>query len=285
VRATCATVAGWSWPAPPRLPDRHAARGPQVAATNGRAAGRLRLLVGLALALVLATYASMPPQALWQAGGATALFVAGFRAAGYATRRDLTAIVRAGFWALLALIVFGIVLIFVNIPGGALIHSVLGLVILAGFIMFDFRSRRHSAGVADRMPLDVGKLVRQLGSSPPFALLDVTRVHLAAAEQAHDPGPPRGGPARGAPEPAEPCGEPDQQPTVQPAGDQPLLELILHREEPVIGLRVVPAERVRLVKQVVSEQRTVTEELRKEQVDLRSEPPDQPADPESQQRR
>ena len=38
-------------------------------------------------------------------------------------------------------------------------------------------------GVADRMPLDVGELVRQLGTSPPFRLLDVTRGYLAAAEK------------------------------------------------------------------------------------------------------
>jgi uncharacterized protein (TIGR02271 family) len=84
------------------------------------------------------------------------------------------------------------------------------------------------------------------------------------------------------PEPAEPTGEPDEQPAVQPTGDQALLEVVLHREEPVIQLRVVPAERVRLYKQVVTEQRTVTEEVRKEHVDLRSEPPNQPTDPDSE---
>jgi uncharacterized protein len=110
--------------------------------------GAFGLLVGLALAPVLAVYASMDPQALWQAGGATALFIAGFGAAGYATRRDLTAIARVCFWALLALIVFGIVLIFVNIPGGALIYSVLGLVIFAGFTMFDFQRIRRSQDVS-----------------------------------------------------------------------------------------------------------------------------------------
>ena len=90
------------------------------------------LLVGLAVAPTVAYYGSMDPQALWQAGGATALFIAGFGAAGYATRRDLSALARVLFWALVALIVFGIVLIFVNIPGGALVYSVLGLVIFAG---------------------------------------------------------------------------------------------------------------------------------------------------------
>jgi Domain of unknown function (DUF2382) len=80
------------------------------------------------------------------------------------------------------------------------------------------------------------------------------------------------------PAPAEPVGEPDDQGAVQAAGDQPLLEVVLHREEPVIQLRVVPAERVRLFKDVVTEQRTVTEEIRKEQVEVQSEPPGQPAE-------
>jgi hypothetical protein len=78
------------------------------------------LLMGLATAPTLAYYASADPQALWQSGGATALFVAGFGAAGYATRRDLSALARILFWALVALIGFSIVLIFVNIPNGAL---------------------------------------------------------------------------------------------------------------------------------------------------------------------
>jgi stress response protein YsnF len=87
------------------------------------------------------------------------------------------------------------------------------------------------------------------------------------------------------PAPAEPADEPDDQPTVQATGDQPLLEVILHREEPVIQLRVVPAERVRVFKDVHTEQRTVTEELRKEQIDLSSDLPGQPADPDNHRRR
>jgi modulator of FtsH protease len=92
----------------------------------------------------VAYYASADPQALWEAGGATALFIAGFGAAGYATRRDLAVVARVCFWALVALIVFGIVLIFVHIPGGELAYSVLGLVIFAGFTMFDFQRLRST---------------------------------------------------------------------------------------------------------------------------------------------
>jgi FtsH-binding integral membrane protein len=106
------------------------------------------LLIGLAVAPTLAYYGAMDPRVLWQAGGATALFIAGFGAAGYATRRDLAPIARLSFWALVALIVVGIVLIFVHIPGGELVYSVLGLVIFAGFTMFDFQRLRTSTDTA-----------------------------------------------------------------------------------------------------------------------------------------
>jgi FtsH-binding integral membrane protein len=110
------------------------------------------LLLGLALAPTLTFYASTNPQVLWQSGGATALFIAGFGAAGYATRRDLSGLARACFWALLALIIFGIVTIFVNVPGGSLIYSILGLVIFAGLTMFDFQRLRRSKNM-DSAPL------------------------------------------------------------------------------------------------------------------------------------
>jgi modulator of FtsH protease len=100
--------------------------------------------IGLAMAPVLTYYASTDPQVLWQAGGATALFIAGFGAAGYATKRDLSGLARVSFWALVALIIFGIVLIFVHIPHGELIYSVLGLVVFAGLTMFDFQRLRRS---------------------------------------------------------------------------------------------------------------------------------------------
>jgi FtsH-binding integral membrane protein len=105
------------------------------------------LLFGLAVAPTLNDYAGADPQALWQAGGATALFVAGFGAIGYATRRDLSALARSFLWALIALIVFGIVLLFVQIPGGALIYAVAGLVIFAGLTAFDFQRLRRAEDI------------------------------------------------------------------------------------------------------------------------------------------
>ena len=111
--------------------------------------GALGLLLGLAVGPTVAYYASMDPRAVWDAGGATALFIAAFGSAGYATRRDLSGLARTLFWALLALIVFGIVAIFVNIPGAALTYSVLGLVIFAGFTMFDFQRLRRSKDITE----------------------------------------------------------------------------------------------------------------------------------------
>ena len=105
------------------------------------------VLVGLAMAPTIAYYADTNPQAVWQAGAATALFIAGFGAAGYATRRDLSALARICFWALLALIVFGIITIFVNIPTGSVIYAVVGLVIFAGFTMVDFQRLRRTKDI------------------------------------------------------------------------------------------------------------------------------------------
>ena len=105
------------------------------------------ILMGLATAPTLSYYASTNPQILWQAGGATALFIAGFGAFGYATRRDLSAIARVCFWALIALIVFGIVLIFVQIPNGSLVYAIVGLVIFAGLTAFDFQRLRQSQDI------------------------------------------------------------------------------------------------------------------------------------------
>ena len=105
------------------------------------------LLTGLAVAPTLSYYIGADPQAIWQAGGTTALFIAGFGAAGYATRRDLSALGRTLFWALIGLIGFGIVTIFIQIPNGALIYAILGLVIFAGLTAFDFQRLRRNQDI------------------------------------------------------------------------------------------------------------------------------------------
>ena len=118
------------------------------------------VLLGLAVAPVLADYAGADPSALWQAAGATSAFVAAFGAYGYATRRDLSAWLRPLLWALLALIVFGLVAIFVAIPGANVIYAVAGLLIFGGFTIIDFNRLRQNDGgsavlVASSIFLDI----------------------------------------------------------------------------------------------------------------------------------
>ena len=112
----------------------------------------LGLLLGLALGPVLNSYAQADPAALWQAAGATGAFVAALGTAGYATRRDLSSWYRVLFWGLLALIVFGLVTIFVSIPGENVIWSVAGLVIFGGYTILDF-NRLRRAGQENAVPI------------------------------------------------------------------------------------------------------------------------------------
>jgi modulator of FtsH protease len=120
----------------------------------------LGLLLGLAVAPVIADYAKADPSALWQAAGVTAAFVAACGAYGYATRRDLSSWARSLFWALLGLLVFGLVAIFVSIPNSNIIYAVAGLGIFGAFTIFDFNRLRRASpdgavGIAASIFLDI----------------------------------------------------------------------------------------------------------------------------------
>ena len=105
------------------------------------------LLFGLGMGPAVAYYTVTSPRAVWQASGATALFMAGCGSFGYATRRDLGVVGRISFFALLGLILVSILLIFIRIPAGDLAYSIIGLVIFAGLTMFDFQRLRRSRGL------------------------------------------------------------------------------------------------------------------------------------------
>ena len=135
--------------------------GLNIAASRGREQLAIGLLFGLGLCLglavapVIAYYGHADPAALWQAAGATGAFVAALGAIGYATRRDLSVYARMLFWALVALIVFGIAAIFVSIPHANIIYCVLGLVIFGGFTIVDF-NRLRRANMASAVPIAAG---------------------------------------------------------------------------------------------------------------------------------
>jgi FtsH-binding integral membrane protein len=96
----------------------------------------------------VAYYTTTSPAAVWEAAGATGLFILGLGAIGYTTRRDLSALGRISFFALIGLIIFGIVLIFVHIPAANMLYSILGLVIFAGLTLFDFQRLRRTKDLA-----------------------------------------------------------------------------------------------------------------------------------------
>jgi FtsH-binding integral membrane protein len=54
----------------------------------------------------------------------------------------LSPLARYLVWAKVTLIVFGVVLVFVEIPSGTLIYPIAGLVVFAGLTLFDSALRR-----------------------------------------------------------------------------------------------------------------------------------------------
>lgn len=113
------------------------------------------LLMGAAVATTVNYYSATDPTAVRQAFGATALFVGGLGAGGYAIRRDLSFLYRTLFWLLLALIFAGIVLIFVHIPGAYTVYALVGLCIFGLYTVVDF-NRLRRAGTQEAIPLAAG---------------------------------------------------------------------------------------------------------------------------------
>src|SRR3954454_8282918 len=113
------------------------------------------LLIGASVSTTVNYYAATDPVAVRQAFGATALFVGALGTGGYAIRRDLSFLYRLAFWLLLALIVAGIVLIFVRIPAAYTVWSILGLGVFGLYTVVDF-NRLRRAGTEETIPLAAG---------------------------------------------------------------------------------------------------------------------------------
>jgi modulator of FtsH protease len=113
------------------------------------------LLLGASVSVTINYYSATDPTAVRQAFGATALFVGALGAGGYATRRDLSFLYRFLFWLLLALILAGIVLIFVRISALYTAYAIAGLAIFGGYTIVDF-NRLRRAGQEQAIPLSAG---------------------------------------------------------------------------------------------------------------------------------
>jgi len=112
-------------------------------------------LLGVSVGATLDYYVQNDPAAVRQAFTATACFVGALGAVGFMIRRDLAFLYRFLFFALLALLVFGLVQVFVRIPGGDTIWALLGLVVFGGYTVVDF-NRLRRAGRDEVIPLAAG---------------------------------------------------------------------------------------------------------------------------------
>ena len=113
------------------------------------------LLMGASVATTINYYSATDPTAVRQAFGATALFVGGLGAGGYAIRRDLSFLYRALFFLLLGLIAAGIVLIFVRIPALYTLYALFGLAVFGLYTVVDF-NRLRRGGAEEAIPLAAG---------------------------------------------------------------------------------------------------------------------------------
>jgi FtsH-binding integral membrane protein len=126
--------------------------------SGGAAVGLLAamgLCLGLGLGGGIDADTSADPGVVWQAGAATALFVAALGSLGYMTRSDLSGGYRVLSFLLLGLIVFGLVSLFVSMPAGNVIYAVVGLGIFGGYTLLDF-NRLRGAGSGDAVSIASG---------------------------------------------------------------------------------------------------------------------------------
>jgi modulator of FtsH protease len=91
----------------------------------------LALLLGLGLGPVLAQYATVDPNAIYQAAGGTALTVGVMGSYGFATSRDLIRWMRPLFFALLGVFALSIVLILIGSGEHFLLNLAIYLIVLA----------------------------------------------------------------------------------------------------------------------------------------------------------
>lgn len=131
-----------------------AARGHEQLAT-GLLFG-MALLLGMAISPIVVYYAKTDPGVVYEAAGSTALFVGALGSFGYATRRDLTGYIKPFLIAFGVLFLFGLITLFVAIPGSNIIYCVGMLVVFGGFTVFDFNRLATSGQYNSAVPIAAG---------------------------------------------------------------------------------------------------------------------------------
>jgi uncharacterized protein len=111
------------------------------------------LLLGLAISQVIAFYVQTNKGAVYQAAGATALFIALLGTFGYSTRRDLTGVMKVAVYAFFPVWIFGMIALFVAIPGSNVIYCVLMLAIFGVFTIFNFNRLANNPSYTSAVPI------------------------------------------------------------------------------------------------------------------------------------
>lgn len=136
--------------------------GLQYAAARGREQLAIGLLFGMALLLgmfispIVVYYAKAEPGVVYQAAGATALFTGALGSFGYATRRDLSPFIKPLMIGFGVVFVFGLIALFVAIPGSNIIYSVLMLLVFGGFTVIDFNRLKNAGQYNSAVPIAAG---------------------------------------------------------------------------------------------------------------------------------
>jgi FtsH-binding integral membrane protein len=113
----------------------------------------LALLLGMFIAPIIAYYVKYDPSVVWQAAGATGLFVGALGTFGYSTRRDLSPFIKPLMIAFGVVFLFGLIALFVTIPASNIIYCVLMLVVFGGFTIFDFNRMANSGKYQSAVPI------------------------------------------------------------------------------------------------------------------------------------
>src|ERR1700691_901869 len=97
----------------------------------------MALLLGMAISQVIVYYVKTNPGAVYQAAGSTALFVGILGTFGYSRRQDLSQFYKFVFIAFGVVFLFGLIALFVAIPGSNVIYCALMLVVFGGLTILD----------------------------------------------------------------------------------------------------------------------------------------------------
>ena len=107
------------------------------------------LLIGPMLGAIVRGY-SLGGTIIGEAAGLSAVLVAGLGTYVWISNKDFGYLGKFLFWAILGLLVVGLISVFVHIgTGGSLLYAVVGAAIFVGFTLYDFSNIKHRYGPDD----------------------------------------------------------------------------------------------------------------------------------------